>query len=114
MFNFGRFLGIFVGVGAMFIALVLEHAQFQTYYNTAAIVIILGGCSGAVMISSGGDKFFKFPVYFFRAFTKPEILYIEATAKVLKDVAIIIRKEGHLSASEVIQSITHPFLREGL
>ena len=114
MFNFGRFLGIFVGIGAMITALFLENAHLQTYYNTAAIIIILGGCSGAVIIANGGSNFLKVPLYFFRAFTNPKILDIEATAQILKNIAIIIRKEGHVSASATIQSISHPFLKEGL
>ncbi len=112
--SFGRVLGLFVGFGAILAAIIIEKGEFGSYINIGALVIILGGCSGAVLISNGGTSFLRIPLFLGRAFSSPKTLPPEETAALLRSIASTIRKEGILAASHIVERIEYPFLKLGL
>lgn len=106
-------LGLIIGFGAILGGQVLEGGHISSLLNGPAILIVMGGTVGAVMI--------QFPIKVFMTSLKislwvilpPKLKGQEAIDKVL-EWSNIARKEGLLGLEDIAENETDSFAQKGL
>jgi chemotaxis protein MotA len=106
-------LGILMGFGCVFIAIMADGGNFGLFFHLPAIVIVIGGtfASTAVHFSMGS-------VLRLASFLKKTFAYkVPSETEVIQqlvDCAAINRREGALALEKVVSTLKEPFLIKGL
>jgi chemotaxis protein MotA len=107
------FIGLTVGVAAILIGQYLEGGHLGQLVNGPAILIVLGGTLGAVMLQSPFSTFMRGMRMLFWTFSPPKLENEEVIERIVS-WSNIARKEGLLGLENIEDSVTDPFTRKGL
>lgn len=107
-------LGIFLGIGGLLIAFILDGGDPTALIEPTAAMIVFGGTFGATMISFSGSVIKRFPVLVKMVFVHKQENRQEVMNKLL-ELAQVARKEGLLSLESVIETSTDDdFIKNGI
>ncbi len=106
-------LGLFVALGAVGGAFVLEGGQLETVFLTAPLLIVVGGTFGATTITTSFDTVRQLPHYLKVAgFGKSRIL-VDSIESIVK-LAEKARREGILGLENDLKAIQNPFYKKAV
>lgn len=106
-------LGIILGVLALVIGYVWDGGHIGALFNPSALLIVVGGTIGAVVVSFPWSRLKELPQAFgvaFRERTDDPHQLIEE----IVEMATVARREGVLALEQRAQEHENPFLRDGL
>ena len=106
-------IGLIVGIAAILVGQYLEGGTFSALINGPAILIVLGGTFGAVMLQSPFATFTRGMRMLGWTFFPPKQKNEEVIQK-LVSWSNIARKEGLLGLENIEESEQDPFTRKGL
>jgi chemotaxis protein MotA len=106
-------IGIFLCVGVMIVADVLDGGSPIAFLNPSAILLIFGATFGATMASTSVKQFTAFPKLFALSM-KPRVSNITSVREMLVKFAERARREGLLALEGDVEGIQDPFIRHGL
>lgn len=112
-FDFLSVIGLLVGITAILLGQYLEGGNINALLNGPAILIVLGGTLGAVMLQSPFIVFMRGMRILVWAFYPPKFENEEAIDKIVS-WSNIARKEGLLGLENIEESEQDPFTRKGL
>jgi chemotaxis protein MotA len=109
----GTLAGIFIGLGAIFVSLIMEGGNPAAVLLPPALLIVFGGTLGAAMAGTTIKDFVGGLAQVRRALvSKPTTS--EDTVRTLVGFAERARRDGLLALEETARSIDDPFLRKGI
>ena len=106
-------IGLILGAAAILVGQYLEGGHISSLMNGPAILIVLGGTFGAVMLQSPFATFMRGMRMLIWTFIPPKIHNQDAIDKIVS-WSNIARKEGLLGLENIEESETDPFTRKGL
>jgi len=106
-------IGLLIGIAAILFGQYLEGGHVSTLLNGPALIIVLGGTIGAVMLQSPFSVFARGMRMLSWAFIPPKLYSSEVIDK-LVSWSNIARKEGLLGLENIEESEKDPFTRKGL
>lgn len=106
-------IGLFLGTAAILVGQYLEGGHIGSLMNGPAILIVLGGTFGAVMLQSPFSTFLRGMRMLSWTFIPPKVHNQDAIDKIVS-WSNIARKEGLLGLENVEESETDPFTCKGL
>ncbi len=106
-------LGLIIGFGAILGGQILEGGHVTSLINGPAMLIVLGGTLGAVMIQSPLRVFMSSLKMALWVFVPPKLQGQEAIAKIL-EWSNIARKEGLLGLEDIAENEIDTFAQKGL
>ncbi|WP_372762915.1 flagellar motor protein [Pseudoalteromonas sp.] len=98
-------LGLLIGLGAIAIGYSLEGGVVSALFNGPALIIVLGGTVGAVMLQTSATTFKKMLKITHWAFIAPQH-DIEDAIEQVKSWSHKARQEGYLALEQ--EALTHP------
>jgi chemotaxis protein MotA len=106
-------IGIVVGVGAILLGQYLDGGHVETLLNGPALIIVLGGSLGAIMLQSPLSVFLHAMKLFKWIFKPPQLPLDESIQRIVRwsDLA---RREGLLGLEDAINDEPDLFIRRGL
>ncbi|MBI1425381.1 MAG: flagellar motor protein [Gammaproteobacteria bacterium] len=107
------FVGLILGAAAILVGQYLEGGHIGSLLNGPAILIVLGGTFGAVMLQSPFATFMRGMRMLAWTFMPPKVHNQDAIDKIVS-WSNIARKEGLLGLENIEESETDPFTRKGL
>lgn len=107
-------IGLILAFIAVGVGMVLKGVNLSALANPAAILIIIAGTIGAVVIASPSSEVKKVPKLFGIIFKEQKIPSIQELIPLFSDWAQVARKEGLLALEAKLSEIEDPFLRNGL
>jgi chemotaxis protein MotA len=107
------FLGIVVGLAAIFGGNILEGGHTDSLMQLTAFIIVMGGSLGAVMVQTQMPIFFRSMRMLMWVFFPPKLAPEEAIEKIV-NWSNIARKEGLLGLEAIAETETDIFARKGL
>lgn len=107
------FFGIIVAVVAVAGGQYLEGGDLSMLINAPALLIVLGGTLGAILLQTSLD-ILRRAVYMFRWIFYPPKLHLEKTMNDLLKWNHAVRKDGVLALDEVFSKTKDPFVKKGL
>ncbi|MCW9024350.1 MAG: flagellar motor protein [Gammaproteobacteria bacterium] len=106
-------VGLIVGIAAILVGQFLEGGHISTLVNGPAVLIVIGGTFGAVMLQSPAAIFMRAMRMLFWVFYTPKLNYEETIDKIIR-WSNIARKEGLLGLENVEEQETDPFAQKAL
>ncbi|MCC5792957.1 MAG: flagellar motor protein [Legionellaceae bacterium] len=106
-------LGLITGFVAIALGQFLEGGELRSLMNSPALLIVLGGTMGAVMVQTP-FRTFKNAMKIFPWIFRPPALPFDQSRDSLVSLAKKSRQYGLLSLEEHIEKEKHPILRMGL
>jgi chemotaxis protein MotA len=106
-------IGLLLGAAAILVGQYLEGGHIGSLMNGPAILIVLGGTFGAVMLQSPFVTFMRGMRMLIWTFIPPKIQNQDAIDKIVS-WSNIARKEGLLGLENIEESESDPFTRKGL
>lgn len=106
-------IGLILGTAAILVGQYLEGGHLGSLLNGPAILIVLGGTFGAVMLQSPFTTFMRGMRMLTWTFLPPEINNQQTIDKILS-WSKIVRNEGLLGLENIEESETDPFTRKCL
>jgi chemotaxis protein MotA len=106
-------VGLLLGAAAILVGQYLEGGHIGSLMNGPAILIVLGGTFGAVMLQSPFVTFMRGMRMLIWTFIPPKIQNQDAIDKIVS-WSNIARKEGLLGLENIEESESDPFTRKGL
>jgi chemotaxis protein MotA len=106
-------IGLILGAAAILVGQYLEGGHIGSLLNGPAILIVLGGTFGAVMLQSPFVTFMRGMRMLIWTFIPPKVHNQDAIDKIVS-WSNIARKEGLLGLENIEESETDPFTRKGL
>ncbi|MGB5454119.1 MAG: flagellar motor protein [Sedimenticolaceae bacterium] len=107
----------FIGVAVAFAAILggnwMEGGHLETLANGPAMVIVLGGSIGAVLLQTPMQVFLRAMRMLGMVFLPPKRA-LEDTIEKLVDWSKVARKDGLLGLEAVVGNETDPFVRKGM
>lgn len=107
----------FIGVAVAFAAILggnwMEGGHLETLANGPAMVIVLGGSIGAVLLQTPMQVFLRAMRMLGMVFLPPKRA-LEDTIEKLVDWSKVARKDGLLGLEVVVGNETDPFVRKGM
>ncbi len=106
-------IGIIIGVGAILFGQYLDGGHVATLINGPALIIVLGGSLGAIMLQSPLSVFVHAMRLFSWVFKPPQLPLDESIQRIVRwsDVA---RREGLLGLEDLINDESDLFIRRGM
>lgn len=107
------FLGIVVGFGTLLFGNVLEGGQLSAILNPVALMIVLGGTTGAVMLHTPSKLFLKSLSAFPRVFFPPSL----KAEKLVKDFMVLAKdckQNGLKSVEKYEKKFADPFIQKAM
>jgi chemotaxis protein MotA len=106
-------IGIVVGVGAILLGQYLDGGHVATLINGPALIIVLGGSLGAIMLQSPLSVFLHAMKLFSWVFKPPQLPLDESVQRIVRwsDIA---RREGLLGLEDAMSEEPDPFIRRGM
>ncbi len=106
-------LGLLLALTAVLFGQYLEGGSIETLINGPALLIVIGGTVGAVMLQSPFHTFMRAMRMLFWTFFAPKHDFEEGIDKIIR-WSNIARKEGLLGLEDVESKENDPFLQKGL
>lgn len=107
-------IGLILGILAIVIGFLLEGGHLTSLFEVTALLIVVGGTVGAVVISYPLNELKRLPVLVAAAFREPK-LNTPGTIQYLVEMATVARREGVLALeTRLDETEVDPVLREGL
>jgi len=106
-------VGLIIGFGAILLGQALEGGHIDSLLNGPAILIVLGGTVGAVMVQAPLATFFRSMKMIVWMLFPPKFSGL-ATVESIISWSNIARKEGLLGLESVVEDEKDPFARKGL
>ncbi len=107
-------IGIFLGVIAIGVGMVLKGVNPTALFNPAALLIIFAGTAASVLIAFPLNEIKKLPKLFKILFTDKKTTTVEELVPIFTEWATIARKEGLLALEAHADDIDDPFLKNGM
>lgn len=107
------FLGVIVALGAITFGYSLEGGIVSALFSGPALLIVLGGTIGAVMLQSPSSTFLKALKISYWVFFPPRH-DIDGAIEQVKQWSIKARQEGYLALEETALSHPDPYAAKGL
>jgi chemotaxis protein MotA len=106
-------IGIIVGVGAILLGQYLDGGHVSALINGPALIIVLGGSLGAIMLQSPLSVFVHAMKLFSWVFKPPQLPLDESIDRIVRwsDVA---RRDGLLGLENILNDEPDPFIRRGM
>jgi chemotaxis protein MotA len=111
--DFLSIVGLALGAAAIIVGQFLEGGHISSLMNGPAVLIVLGGTFGAVMLQSPFATFMRGMRMLVWTFLPPKIQNQDAIEKIVS-WSNIARKEGLLGLENIEESETDSFTRKGL
>lgn len=111
--DFTTILGIILGIGSLLLGYTLDGGHLAALYVFSALLIVIGGTIGAVVVAFPFSKLKEVPKALSMAFkeTKSDPTTI---IEEIVDMATVARREGVLALEQRAQEHPNPFLKDGL
>jgi chemotaxis protein MotA len=106
-------IGIVVGVGAILFGQYLDGGHVATLINGPALIIVLGGSLGAIMLQSPLSVFLHAMKLFSWVFNPPQLPLDESIQRIVR-WSDISRREGLLGLENSINDEPDLFIRRGM
>jgi chemotaxis protein MotA len=106
-------LGVIVGFGAIIVGQQLEGGHLDTILNSVAMLIVLGGTVGAVMLQTPLNTFVKALKMFTWVF-KPPALSAQKTLDSIIEWNQVARREGLIALENMAMEESDLFAQKGL
>lgn len=107
------FTGLLVGVGALITGFVFEQGNLLALVGLSAMIIILGGTLGAVIVSFNIRDVLGMGGLIRKAMTAPRAPS-EELLELLCDYSEKARRDGILSLEDVVEDVDDMFLKKGM
>lgn len=107
------FLGLMVGFLAIIIGQMVEGGSLRSLLNIGALLIVLGGTLGAVMVQTPLSTF-KMAFRVLPWIIRPPVLGFEECRSKLVDLARLSRQKGLLALEILIDTEPNPLIAKGL
>ncbi|MDD3481918.1 flagellar motor protein [Azovibrio restrictus] len=107
------FLGLFIGIGAILGGQVLEGGHVASLVQPTALMIVLGGTLGAVMLQSPFSVF-KRGLRMVAWVFKPPVIEHKRLIDQVSQWSHLSRREGLLSLENFTNQLKDPFAKKGL
>lgn len=107
------FLGILVALAAIIGGNILEGGKTQTLVQLTALVIVLGGTLGAIMVQTQRETFLRAMQMFTWVFSPP-VIEAENTIKKIVGWSQTARREGLLGLEVIAENEKHALSRKAL
>jgi chemotaxis protein MotA len=107
-------IGVLLGLGALFLSVVMEKGDLTALIKPSAALIVFGGTLGASLASFPLATVIALPKLMMTAFLGKKIEGPEKLIPFFTELANRARKEGLLSLEEQARTLEDPFLRKGL
>ncbi len=107
-------VGLIVGVVSLFVGMILKGVTPDALLNPAAILIIIFGTIGAVVIAFPMDELKRVPKLFGILFKEQKLASDGELIKMFSEWADVARREGLLALEAKADEIEDPFLKNGL
>lgn len=107
------FIGIFVGVGAILIGIVLDGGDISSLLNGPAFVIVFGGTFGATLLQFPPAIFIR-SMRMFSWVLRPQKTDLKAQINKVVHWSLLARKEGLLGLENEMPKEKDPFIKKGL
>lgn len=107
-------IGVFLGVIAVFVGMVLKGASLSILINPAAFLIIIAGTIASVTIAFPMKELKRVPKLFKIIFTETKLTNDIEIIRMFSGWADLARREGLLALESKAAEIENPFLRNGL
>lgn len=106
-------LGVLVGFGAILVGQALEGGHIDSLLNGPAILIVMGGTVGAVMVQAPLPTFIQSMKLIMWMLFPPKFAALAAVENIIS-WSNIARKEGLLGLEAVVETESDEFARKGL
>lgn len=103
-------LGLLIGFGAIFLGNVLEGGHTGSLVQMTALLIVLGGTLGAVMVSNPSKDLHRGFRMFREAFREPDPNRGRKAMGEVVDCARLVRKESLMALEKKIPTLEDPFV----
>ena len=111
--DWGSLTGLLMGLAAIVLGQWIEGGQLGSLFQPAALVIVLGGTLGSVMLQSGMQSLLRGLRMLRLAFTPAGDFYI-ALLETIQTWSMTARMEGFLRLERFIDAHPDPFIAKGL
>lgn len=106
-------IGLLIALGAVALGYSIEGGQLSSLVNFPALLIVLGGTLGAVMLQSSKATFVK-ALQLFRWVFVPPRYDINGAIERVKGWSTTARQQGYLALEEQALTIDDPYAAKGL
>lgn len=107
-------IGLVLALVGVFVGMVLKGVGLGVLFNPAALLIILLGTMGAVIIAFPFSEIKKVPKLFGMIFKEKKLIDKVELIKMFSEWAQLARKEGLLALEAKINEVDDEFLKNGL
>jgi len=105
--------GVFVGVGAVLLGIILDGGDINSLVNVPALIIVFGGTFGATLLQFPPAVFVRSMKMFSWVLIAKEMNLSEQIDKVIY-WSLLARKEGLLGLEDALPNEEDPFIKKGL
>jgi len=105
--------GVFVGVGAVLLGIILDGGDIHSLVNVPALIIVFGGTFGATLLQFPPAVFVRSMKMFSWVLIAKEMNLSEQIDKVIY-WSLLARKEGLLGLEDALPNEEDPFIKKGL
>ena len=106
-------IGLVVAIAGLYVGAVMEGSNPMAILNPSAMLIVLGGTLGAVIVGTSFDSIKAIPKLYMKAFNA-EPPDLNAKVAELVGYAESARRDGLLALDEVTSQIEDPYTKKGL
>src|SRR3954467_12055890 len=106
-------IGLVVAIVGLFLGATMEGSKPMAILAPSAMLIVLGGTLGAVIIGTSFASITNIPKLYMKAFN-PDVADLNAKVAELVGYAESARRDGLLALDEVTATIEDPFTKKGL
>src|SRR6201991_2937279 len=106
-------IGLVVALVGLYLGATMEGSNPMAILSPSAMLIVLGGTLGAVIIGTSFDAITNIPKMYMMAFN-PNVADLNAKVSELVGYAESARRDGLLALDEVTSTIEDPYTRKGL
>lgn len=105
--------GVFLGVGAILLGIILDGGDISSLVNVAALIIVFGGTFGATLLQFPLTVFIR-SMRMFLWVLIPQKMDLSAQIDKVISWSLLARKEGLLGIENAITDEQDPFIRKAL
>jgi chemotaxis protein MotA len=106
-------IGLVVAIVGLYLGATMEGSNPMAILSPSAMLIVLGGTLGAVIVGTSFEAIKNIPKMYMKAFN-PDIADLNAKVSELVGYAESARRDGLLALDEVTSTIEDPFTKKGL
>ncbi|VEF48891.1 chemotaxis protein MotA [Bacillus freudenreichii] len=107
-------IGVFLGVIAIGMGMVLKGVDIAALLNPAAILVIFVGTAASVIIAFPSSEIKRVPKLFGIIFKEKKMPTPKELIFLFSDMAQLARREGLLALEAEMEKVDEPFLKQGL